>query len=150
MKYNSFFKHFKYGINFFLYLKSLKGSKCWNFPYFSHKPNFTHWSFTFVIVIVSCTVFFTLQNLCCKNFNTLIFSVHFLMTEIGKKIWYILKLDVSDLHYKSSHRIQHILFCSVLQEFEHIFCSFLMTQIDMQFRYVFKLHSYCLPFTVSF
>ena len=62
------------------------------------------------------------------------------MTQIGTKCWYVFKLHRPDLHTKNGHRIQYTLFHRALQEFEYIYCSFLLTQIGAKFRYVFKLH----------
>ena len=47
---------------------------------------------------------------------------------------------MSILHTKVSHRIQYILFYRAFQEFEYIYCSFLMTQVDTKFWDVFILH----------
>ena len=64
----------------------------------------------------------------------------FLMTHIGTKFWCVFKLHRSDLHAKTSHRIQYILFYRTLQDFEYIYGTFLMTQIGTKFWYLFKLH----------
>ena len=62
------------------------------------------------------------------------------MTQIGTKFSYVFKLHRSDLHTKVTHRIQYILFYRALQEFEYIYCSFLMTKIGTKFWCVFKLY----------
>ena len=59
---------------------------------------------------------------------------------MARKFWYAFELHGSDFYTKISHRIQHILISKALQEFEYIYCSFLMTKIGTKFWYVFKLH----------